>query len=288
MTAEQTAWMVATAVALLVAELVFGRHRRIYQRTDHLVNGLCTLIGMAITRPLAALMVAFGRGLLPPESQGFLSHWGMLPSLAVTIATAEFCCYWVHRLAHAAKDSRHFDWLWRLHRTHHSESYVNVVLVFRVNPFWPFVMPLPWVAGFFAYAGQTEAAALAIFMFSMWGLVTHSHFRWDDALRRRPAFGPAFRAVEHVIVSPGIHHSHHGYGKDGGNFRNYGIMLSIFDTLFGSLHIPSGRPFRYGLPGKQADWREEIFFPFYRHRRIAEVNLKSPKNNAIWARETDL
>jgi len=271
MTAQQTAWMIGVALALLIAELVFGRHRGIYKREDHLVNGLCTLIGMAVTRPLAALMVAFGLGLLQPQHQGFLSHWGLLPSLAAIILIGEFCCYWVHRSAHEAKGSRYFDWLWRLHRTHHSGKFVNVVLVFRVNPFWPFVMPLPWVTGFFAFAGQVEAAALAIFMFSMWGLVTHSHFRWDDAIRRHRVFGPAFRFAEHFIVTPGIHHSHHGYGKDGGNFRNYGIMLSVYDMLFGSLYIPAGRPFRYGLPGKQADWREETFLPFFWRRQPSAV-----------------
>ncbi len=282
MTAEQTAWMAGTALVLLLAELLFGRHRGLYRREDHLVNGLCTLIGMAITRPLAAMMVAAGLGLLHPQHQGFLAHWGLLPSLAATIVTAEFFCYWVHRSAHEAKGSRYFDWLWRLHRTHHSGKYVNVLLVFRVNPFWPFVMPLPWVTGFAVYAGQLEAAALAIFLFTMWGLVTHSHFRWDDAVRRHSVFGPVIRLAEHVIVSPGIHHSHHGYGRDGGNFRNYGIMLSIYDTIFGSLYIPSGRPFRYGLPGTNADWREEVFFPFFRKKssEADDVDDRSPASPA--------
>lgn len=94
-----------------------------------------------------------------------------------------------------------------------------------------------------------------------WNLVTHSHFRWDDAIRRHPRFGRAFRAGEHVLISPGMHHTHHGFGKDGASYRNYAVTFAFFDWMFGTLHIPTGRPWRYGLPGPQPHWAEELFYP---------------------------
>ena len=59
------------------------------------------------------------------------------------------------------------------------------------------------------------------------------------------------------------------FGKgsvDGGNYRNFGIFLSIYDWLFGTLHIPQGRPSRYGIPDPTPHWAEEVFYPLYRGR----------------------
>jgi len=117
---------------------------------------------------------------------------------------------------------------------------------------------------FAAYLGLGTAGAMAVTTIYAWNLITHAHFRWDDAVRRHRIFGPAFRAFEHVIASPGIHHSHHGYGKDGGNFRNYAVTFSFLDAIFGTLHIPEGRPWRYGLPGQNAHWSEEVLYPLVR------------------------
>jgi sterol desaturase/sphingolipid hydroxylase (fatty acid hydroxylase superfamily) len=78
--------------------------------------------------------------------------------------------------------------------------------------------------------------------------------------------GPIFQVIEHVFVSPGMHHSHHGYGKDGGNFRNYAVTLSLFDWIFGTLHIPVGRPWKYGIPGPDVYWAEEVLYPLVRAR----------------------
>ena len=109
--------------------------------------------------------------------------------------------------------------------------------------------------------GEAKAAGVAVAIFSFWGIFTHSDFRWDDVIRNHPAFGGLFRALEHIFISPGIHHSHHGYGKDGGNYRNFGIFLSIYDWIFGTLHIPKGRPSRYGLPDPTPHWADDAFSP---------------------------
>lgn len=31
--------------------------------------------------------------------------------------------------------------------------------------------------------------------------------------------------------------------------------------MFGTLHIPEGRPSRYGVPGEDPHWTEEAFYP---------------------------
>jgi sterol desaturase/sphingolipid hydroxylase (fatty acid hydroxylase superfamily) len=63
-----------------------------------------------------------------------------------------------------------------------------------------------------------------------------------------------------------MHHTHHGYGRDGAAYRNFGIVVALWDWLYGTLHIPEGRPSRYGLPGHEAHWLEELAYPVVRIR----------------------
>ena len=80
-------------------------------------------------------------------------------------------------------------------------------------------------------------------------------------MRHVPGGRVFIRAFEWVLVTPRMHHTHHGYGKDGKVYRNFGAVLSIFDWMFGTMHIPEGRPWRYGLPGGEHIWWRQVFFP---------------------------
>lgn len=253
-------WVLMLTAVILLAEIVAGRHRKIYSRSDWLVNGICMFIG-ALVRPLVAAVVALMIGFLLPNGKGALSGMPFWPAVLAIILVGEFLNYWAHRLSHEWKDRQGLDWMWRMHRTHHTANYVNVLLNFRISLFWSLVSGLTWAFALAFYLGLMKPAAVGIALFSFWGIFTHSDFRWDIAIRANRWLGGIFRASEHIFVSPGMHHSHHGYGKDGGNFRNFGVFLSIYDWMFGTLFLPEGRPFRYGIPGKTPHWADDAFSP---------------------------
>jgi sterol desaturase/sphingolipid hydroxylase (fatty acid hydroxylase superfamily) len=253
-------WVLAVTGVILLAEIIAGRHRGIYSRNDLLVNGICIFIG-ALVRPLGAVVVSLFIAWLLPAGKGMLSNMPFVPAVIAIVLVAELFNYGVHRFSHEWKGSRAGDWLWRLHRTHHTARYVNVILNFRTSIFWGLVAGLTWAFSLALYLGLAKPAGVAIALFSFWGIVTHSDFRWDIPLRRRRWFGPLFRALEHILITPGTHHSHHGFGKDGGNFRNFGVFLAIYDWMFGTLFIPEGRPHRYGLPGKEPHWADDAMSP---------------------------
>ena len=253
--------VLAVTAIILLTEILTGRHRGIYRRDDILVIGLCALLNPLVTRSLAGLLIAGAAALLLPQGKGALAHLPLLPSYLVLFLLVEFAFYWGHRWAHEGQRRPALRWLWKIHRTHHAGRYMNVLVTQRVNLFWSFVVPTAWITGFAVYLGQGVAAGLVILTIFWWNLITHSHFRWDDAIRRHPRFGSLFRAVEHLLISPGMHHTHHGYGKDGASYRNYAVTFAFLDWMFGTLHIPEGRPWRYGIPGAQPHWAEEIFYP---------------------------
>lgn len=277
-------WVLAVTGMIFIAEVIAGRHRAIYSRNDWFVNGICIVIGAAV-RPLGAVAVAMLIGGVLPAGKGALAWVPFWPAMIVIILVAEFANYWVHRGSHELKGSRFFDWFWRMHRTHHTAKYVNVLLNFRISLFWALVAGLTWVMSLAVYLGQGKAAMAAVAVFSFWGIFTHSDFRWDDTIRRHRLFGPAFCGLEHIFVSPGIHHSHHGYGKDGGNFRNFGIFLSIYDWLFGTLHIPEGRPFRYGIPGASPHWADDAFSPINVGSIVSKLKRSPAPAEPISARQ---
>ncbi|KEQ54389.1 sterol desaturase family protein [Sphingobium chlorophenolicum] len=256
--------VLAVTAIILLTEIVMGRHRGIYRREDIWVIGLCALLNPLVTRTLAGLLIAGAAALLLPQGKGALAHLPLLPSYIGLFLLVEFAFYWGHRWAHEGQRRPALRWLWKIHRTHHAGRYMNVLVTQRVNLFWSFVVPTAWLTGFAVYLGQGAAAGLVVLTIFCWNLITHSHFRWDDAIRRHPRFGRAFRAVEHLLISPGMHHSHHGYGKDGASYRNYAVTFAFIDWMFGTLHIPEGRPWRYGVPGAQPHWAEEIFYPLVR------------------------
>lgn len=257
-------YLYAATVLILIAEIIAGRHRGIYDKQAWMVTLGC-IVASAVSRPLAALVIAAVIAFLLPQWQGALSGTPLLWSWLAIFLLAEFCFYWAHRWAHEAKSGRQ-AWLWKLHRTHHTAKFMNVGVTIRVNAFWSFVVPTTWIIGIAAYLGMGDAAGLTLATIYLWNLITHANFRWDDAIRANWVVGRAFRALEHVVVSPGIHHSHHGYGRDGGNFRNYAVTLSLFDWMFGTLHIPTGRPWKYGVPGPNPHWTEEVLYPLVRVR----------------------
>jgi len=255
-------WVTAGAIAVLLIEAAAGRHRGVYRKGEIAFIAASLGIGRTLIAPMASLLVAWFWSKLLPLHQGALRSTPFWLALPLVILANEFCFYWVHRWSHTTSKKRSL--LWMIHRTHHSATYMNVSVWMRLNVFWYFIIPTAWVMGLFLYLGLYEAVAVQIVLNATWNIVTHSDFRWDDAIRRHRTFGPFFRALEHVIVSPGIHHTHHGFGRDGASYRNFGVMLSLWDWVFGTLHIPEGRPYRYGIPGHNAHLLEELLYPLVR------------------------
>lgn len=252
-------WVAAGLLLVLGFEVLAGRHRGVYRKGDFpLIIGSLG-IGHVLIAPLTGLLVAAMWGAVLPAYKGALAETSFWLAFPAVLLVNEFFFYWVHRWCHRAARSQSL--LWMIHRTHHSATYMNVAVWLRLNVFWYVIIPTAWTIGLAVYLGLGNAAGAAVMLIAIWNIVTHSDFRWDDAIRRHRLFGPAFRALEHVIVSPGIHHTHHGYGKDGASYRNFGVMLSLYDWIFGTLHIPDGRPTHYGIPGHHAHWAEELFYP---------------------------
>lgn len=251
-------WIFVAVAVLFVIEVAQGRHKAVHRLQDGFIIA-ASIFSSFLVRPVMAVLTALVIGYALPGGQGALSGAPAWAGFTVLLVTAEFTQYWVHRWAH---DSRRHRFLYGMHRTHHSAPYVNVTLLYRSNFFWGFIHPYGWLSALAIYLGQAQAAVLFYLSILLWNVITHSDWRWDDTIIARVRGGEKIvRAFEWVFVSPRLHHVHHGYGRDGKAFRNFNTMLTVFDRLFGTLHVPQGRPWRYGLPGGEHHWVPQMLFP---------------------------
>ena len=162
----------------------------------------------------------------------------------VTMLLAYDLSYYVYHYA-----QHRFPVLWELHKVHHSAEVLVGVTKDRIHPLDE-IMNRTWdglVVGaaygvwlFFAL-DPVEATIFGINVYVMRNIlmmdfVRHTHLK--------VSFG---RWINAVIICPHYHQLHHS--TDSRHFnRNFGLMLSVWDRLFGTLLVPqSGESFSFGL-----------------------------------------
>lgn len=245
-------------LAAYLLELGRGRIHRSRQPGRDAVFSLAGLMAqVGLSGPVLGALSGWALVTLLPDSAGGWSHWPFWPAFFAFILLEDFLHYWLHRYAHE------WRWLWKLHRTHHSGTAMNVGLVFRYNVFWTLLLPQSWIAALLVYMGQMEVYfAITAVTFSV-NIVTHMSSRWDLWLWEKvPAIRPLWAVVRKVITTPDTHHAHHGMGREAHSRGNYAVVFFLWDTLFGTGKIPQQVQTRIGLPHSgRLHWAEELLWP---------------------------
>ncbi len=166
-----------------------------------------------------------------PAGGGLNGFAGKLTATVVLFIAYELA-YWVdHYLSHR------IPFLWEFHKVHHTAEVLSPLTNFRVHPVDTIVFSN--ILGLFLGVTQgvltylrvgvpfTEGANM-IFLAFVWviGHLQHSHV-WI----------PATGVFGRIILSPAHHQIHHSDNPKHFD-RNFGSCLSIWDWMFGTLHMP--------------------------------------------------
>jgi sterol desaturase/sphingolipid hydroxylase (fatty acid hydroxylase superfamily) len=149
----------------------------------------------------------------------------------------DFSHYWGHRAFHSR-------YLWAFHKVHHSAPVLVPATASRTHFLEEMVEKLSDTicigayAGLFWYACGGEISRYTLFgvtymVFIFNGLAAnlrHSHV-WFS-------FGPL---IERVVSSPAQHQIHHSNAPRHFN-KNFGINLSLWDWMFGTLYVTQSKP----------------------------------------------
>ena len=202
------------------------------RRANLAMTAQVLLTAFGLNAAVAAVAVALA---LPIGGPGLMSRLGLPVSaqFVLGVVALDFAYgYAAHRVMHAVPG------LWRIHRVHHSDPFVDVTTAYRTHPvevawrhLWLFVT---------AWALGVPAAALVAFrtLSAINGILEHANLRVPPALDA---------AVSWVWVTPNMHKVHHSRVQTETD-SNYGNLFTLHDRLLGTF-VPSRRGLSvdYGL-----------------------------------------
>ena len=234
-------WLVAISLVFLLLERLFPWRKgqsvlRAGWRRDLgfvALNGHLFALGTAgITGAVALLATQALRSLGLRTGASPVADWPFLAQFLAFLVFADFLQWCVHNLLHRLPA------LWMFHKVHHSIEIMDWMGNWRFH--WMEIVvykSLQWLP--LAWLGASPAAVVAVaIVTTAWGDFNHANL--DVGL------GP----FGYLFNSPRMHLWHHDQSSEGGAAKNFGIVLSVWDFLFGTAYWPRERsPERLGYPG---------------------------------------
>ncbi|MBL22642.1 MAG: hypothetical protein CMM48_01955 [Rhodospirillaceae bacterium] len=182
-----------------------------------------------------------GRPVILPEAPG----WTIAALFTVSVFLLDDATkYFVHRALHR------WPFLWAFHQVHHSAETLTPFTVFRAHPMEAVIFTLRTVivqavtiSGFLFFFGTRAdlmtvlGANVFLFVFNAAGSnLRHSHI-WIT-------YGPF---LERFLISPAQHQIHHSVDVQHHD-RNFGVVLAIWDWMFGTLALAGKKQkLRFGI-----------------------------------------
>jgi sterol desaturase/sphingolipid hydroxylase (fatty acid hydroxylase superfamily) len=233
------------ALVLVGVEFFFSYSRKFFFSIDTGEN----LIWFSFNKVLSLLFL----GSLIYYINNFISHrisfrldltvFGLFTQFVVFFIVSDLFSFFSHRILHA------LPWAWRFHKLHHSSTKLTTLSSFRHHSFedlW-YATILGSVGGVFIV--QNEIKLIVYFLMTAACYFQHAYLRL-----RFPEW------VNHIFVTPLNHRWHHSVELIKPNGQNFGLVLSVWDKIFGTYFVPDYEPLELGLKTfyPKALWRRWI------------------------------
>ncbi len=150
----------------------------------------------------------------------------------VYMIIADFGQWCVHNLLHR------IPFLWQFHKIHHAAAEMDWLVNFRFH--WMELVVYKSILYFplLIMGGDIEPLMTAWVFGTAWGHFNHANTKIKIG------------KLGYIFNSPSMHLWHHDASSEGGVAKNFGIVLSCWDYLFGTVFWPENRdPDRLGFPG---------------------------------------
>lgn len=170
-------------------------------------------------------------GIPQPSEFNLANNLPLAYQVIILLFLQDFIEWIIHNMLHR------IPLLWELHKLHHSIKIMDWIGNFRFHWLEVFVyktikfLPLA-IMGF-----NTDSVLIVAVIATLIGHLNHSNVKFN--------YGP----LKYILNSPQMHIWHHDIimHKKGG--QNFGIVLSLWDWLFGTAYLPKGQPAVIGFEG---------------------------------------
>ncbi|MDB5315210.1 MAG: fatty acid hydroxylase [Rhodospirillales bacterium] len=158
-------------------------------------------------------------GFVPPTLETLFPLLREYPLLALAcyVVILDFGEYWRHRFQHR------FGWWWALHSVHHAQTQMTFWTDDR-NHILDDVLAALWFGALALLIGVPVGQfPVILLILRLAESLSHANIR--------TSYG---RVGERLIVSPRFHRAHHGVFSVGQSGKNYGVLLPVWDWMFGT------------------------------------------------------
>ncbi len=205
----------------------------------------------------------------------------MLFAFTITMLIAYDLSYYLyHRMQHR------IPILWELHKVHHSAQVMIGVTKDRVHPideimnrWWDGVIPgLCYGIWMFFALDPVELTVFGVNVYLLRNIILMMDFVRHTHLKL--SYG---RHVGAVLLSPHYHQLHHSVAERHWD-KNFGLSLSIWDRMFGTLVIPEpDEDFVFGLTDNEHDEYQSLYkLHIVPLKKIAgRLRLRVPKHSTV-------
>ncbi|MBY4798851.1 sterol desaturase family protein [Burkholderia cepacia] len=173
------------------------------------------------------------------------TDWKMVAvQFAIYFLALDFSGYWVHRWCHEVPV------LWPLHKPHHTAETLTPWTLFRQHPVEFFF--LNTIPSFFAgvmlglllYATGTAVNPGTV---TVIGIQVYVSFFVVDTMSHVHVHVSYGNWVNRIVLAPVMHNLHHSIELPHRD-KNYGVILTVWDWMFGTLYLPKkNETWRWGL-----------------------------------------
>lgn len=237
MTPAAATWSVLSPLAIVASALVLiALERRFPCRPGQALfrQGFWTeLIGYALVQSyllglVISHLIAWLDGATGLSRLHLVTGWPVALQVLFFVVTHDLYIYSFHRLQHRSA------WLWRIHEAHHATAEVDWLSGSRSHALEILINQTIEFAPIALLGGAPEVVLIKLTLDAVWGMYIHSNI------------GVKSGRLQWLLNGPEMHRWHHASEIRDVNFAT---KLAIWDWLFGTAHLPAGKPSGYGLYG---------------------------------------
>lgn len=264
---DQNVVMVIILIIFLALERLINTPHKFSKRFVHYINNIPMLLLITAEFYLIAAGQVWCFNEIGNHHIGLFNQVRMplIIKIIAGVAAFDLGAYWMHRLAHKV------DFLWRLHRVHHSDTSMDSSTYFRGHPFDSIGFAIANVVTAAVFGLSIEFMTFYFLVLIPFQIAQHSNVAFPAWVDK--TFGLVF-------TCPNMHKAHHHrdqYYTD----SNFADIFILWDRLFGTYKSVPVKDIRYGL-NEFDDKRKQTFWyllisPFVKIERVrSDLEIERP------------